>query len=107
MHEHREWPRYSAVRTFALTAHLGERIYPCVVADVSLGGARLLFDRDVPLDGIQDSGISLSHPEAETVVCLPMWREAGQVGVQFDFSEESLGLISVCIRKMVHLDQAP
>ena len=106
MHEHREWPRYTAKRTFALSASVNGRVYPCTVADVSLGGARLIFDEACPEPTASEAGIELSHPEADAVVCEPVWQTEQEVGIQFDFSEESLGMISVCIRNMIDLDQA-
>ena len=105
MHDHREWPRYIAERPFALSANLDGRIYPCTVADVSLGGARLVFDNDLPASLPSEQHIELSHPETETVICLPVWQDSQEVGIRFDFSEESLGLISICIRNMIDLDQ--
>lgn len=106
MHEQREWPRYAAEQTFALSASLDGRIYPCTVADVSLGGARLVFDDAVPQHLLGDAMIELSHPETKPVTCAPVWQSTREVGIQFDFSEESLGLISVCLRNMLELDQA-
>lgn len=106
MHEQREWPRYEAEQAFALSAHLGGKVYPCTVADVSLGGARLIFEEMLPGNPMGDGVIELSHPEVETVACEAVWQSSQALGVQFDFSEESLGLISVCLRNMIDLDQA-
>ena len=106
MHEQREWPRYEAEQSFALSAHLDGKAFPCTVADVSLGGARLIFEEILPGNPLGDGVIELSHPEAETVTCEAVWQSSQAVGVQFDFSEESLGLISVCLRNMIDLDQA-
>ncbi len=103
MHERREWPRYTAEKSFALSASVDGKVVSCTVADVSLGGARLIFDTEVP-DG---HTIELSHPEVEPVHCAPLWRDSGQIGIEFDFSEDSLSLISVCIRNMVDLEHHP
>lgn len=100
----REWPRYRAERDFSLTASLGGRLLPCRVADISLGGARLLFDAEPPAVG---QTIALSHPHGHSVACARVWQDGPEVGVEFDFSEESLGLISICIRNMVDLGQQP
>ncbi len=105
IHDLREWPRYSAERTFALSSRLDGRVYPCTVADVSLGGARLIFEDALPASIPNESQIELNHPEAERVFCQPVWRGSQEMGIQFDFSEESLGLVSICIRNMIDLDQ--
>ncbi|MEQ8357002.1 MAG: PilZ domain-containing protein [Kiloniellaceae bacterium] len=97
----REWPRYSAERSFALAASFDGRVVACTVIDVSLGGAKLIFDEEVP----EASTIELSHPESEPVICAQVWRSNRELGIEFDFSDDSLGLISVCIRNMVDLEQ--
>ena len=106
MHEQREWPRYAAEHSFSLSAQLDGKAYPCTVADVSLGGARLIFEEILPGGPLGDGVIELSHPEAETVSCEAVWQSSRSVGIQFDFSEESLDLISVCLRHMIDLEQA-
>lgn len=104
----REWPRYTAEETFALAASVGGKILPCTVADVSLGGARLVFDEDL-LEGTGGDVemIELSHPDSEPVLCAPVWHSKREIGVGFDFSEDSLGLISICIRNMIDLEHQP
>lgn len=103
MHERREWPRYQAEKSFALVASIDGRVLACTVADVSLGGAKLIFDAAVPaVDTIE-----LTHSEAEPVLCKEVWRGGQEIGVEFDFSENSLDLISVCIRNMIDLTHEP
>ncbi|HEY9548611.1 MAG TPA: PilZ domain-containing protein [Kiloniellaceae bacterium] len=97
----REWPRYRAEKSFLLAASFGSRRLPCTVADISLGGARLVFDEEVP----EGETIELSHPESHAVSCARVWQGAGAVGIEFDFSEDSLALISICIREMIDLEQ--
>ena len=97
----REWPRYSAVTSFSLVASIDGCLLPCTVADISLGGARLVFDGDVPTG----QTIALSHPQSRSVTCARVWQGEREVGVEFDFSEDSLGLISICIRNMIDLEQ--
>lgn len=97
----REWPRYAAEKSFALAANVDGRLLPCTVADVSLGGARLVFD--VPLPPVEL--LDLTGPNGETVSCAPLWQDRNAVGVAFDFSEESLGLVSVCVRNIVELEK--
>lgn len=106
MHENREWPRYTAQRSFTLSVSLEGKVLPCRVSDVSLGGARLTFDDMLPGDPREGYALELSHPDAQTVVCETVWQSDREIGVQFDFSEDSLGLISVCIRNTTDLSQA-
>lgn len=98
----REWPRYQAARSFSLAATVEGRLFACSVADISLGGARLVFD-DLTFDAGAPVGptVQLSHPEARGVTCARVWQSGSEVGVEFDFSEDSLGLISVCLRNML------
>jgi hypothetical protein len=49
----------------------------------------------------------LSHPEARSVACARVWQDSHEVGIEFDFSEDSLGLISICIRNMIDLERHP
>lgn len=93
----REWPRYQAAKPFLLAAHVDGHLLFCTVADISLGGARLMFDADIP-DG---ETLELSHEESGAVACERVWQGGRELGVAFDFSEESLGLISICIRGMI------
>lgn len=104
----REWPRYAAERDFVLAAKLDGQALFCTVADVSLGGARLVFDSDLPCPSFHgDAMLELSHPDAAAVHCATVWRGDKEVGIEFDFSEESLGLISICIRNIVDLHNQP
>jgi hypothetical protein len=97
----REWPRYSAERTFALAAGVNGRVLPCTVADISLGGARLLFDEEIPADAT----LRLTNPEGAAVACERVWQDRSAVGIEFDFSEDALSLISHCIRNMVAMER--
>lgn len=99
----REWPRYTAERSFALAARLEGRLLPCSVTDISLGGARLVFDDEVPAG----ADLDLSDAEGQTVACQRVWQDGKAVGVAFDFSEESLGLVSVCLRNMIDIEHHP
>jgi len=97
----REWPRYQAGKAFSLAAVVEGRLMTCTVADVSLGGARLVFDDDLP-DG---RTVELNHPESRAVTCARVWQGGRTVGVAFDFSEDALGLISVCLRNMLEQER--
>lgn len=99
----REWPRYTAEKDFSLAASIDGKVIACTILDLSLGGAKLRLDGDAP----EGADIELSHPESHPVNCAQVWRRDGEVGIEFDFSEDSLGLISVCLRNMLELDQQP
>jgi len=99
----REWPRYTAERNFILAANIDGRVLPCTVIDISLGGAKLVFDSAIP----SDETIELSHPDIEPVNCAQVWHSGQEIGIEFDFSEVSLDLISVCIRNMIDLEHQP
>lgn len=104
----REWPRYTAEKVFALAASIDGKVLPCTVADVSLGGARLIFDNELPDQSAPgDSLVELSHPDSESVHCATVWRGGREIGIEFDFSEDSLGLISICIRNMIEVERHP
>lgn len=96
----REWPRYTAEKAFSLAATIDGRIVPCTIVDVSLGGAKLRFDEDAP----EGTDFALSHPDSAPVNCVEVWRRHREVGIEFDFSEDSLGLISLCLRNMIDVD---
>jgi hypothetical protein len=97
----REWPRYAAEKSFELAASVNGRLLPCTVADISLGGARLVFDEELPAGPLLD----LTDPDGQNVACERVWQDSKAIGVAFDFSEESLGLVSVCVRNIVELDK--
>ncbi len=104
----REWPRYTAEKSFALAANVDGKILPCTVADVSLGGAKLIFDSEAPkLPTSGDATVELSHPDSGSVHCATVWQSDKEIGIEFDFSEDSLGLISICIRNMIDLEHHP
>ncbi|MEO3430244.1 PilZ domain-containing protein [Pelagibius sp. CAU 1746] len=104
----REWPRYAAEKSFVLAATVNGKVLPCTVADISLGGAKLIFDDATPpLPMPGDATVELSHPGNEPVHCATVWQSDREIGIEFDFSEDSLGLISICIRNIVDLEQHP
>lgn len=108
MKNRREWPRYTAEKTFALAANVDGKVLACTVADVSLGGARLIFDNELPDLPAPDSAlVELSHPDNEPVYGTPVWRGNKEIGIEFDFSEDSLGLISICIRNIIEVERHP
>lgn len=99
----REWPRYKAEKSFSLAARVDGRLLPCIVEDVSLGGAKLLFDDPIPAG----QTLELSHADGRAVTCARIWQDSRAIGIEFDFSEDALGLISTCIRNMIDLDGQP
>lgn len=103
MQNRREWPRYQAEKNFALAASIDGQMLPCTVVDISLGGAKLAFDSAPP----SGRTIALHNPDGDAVTCARVWQDDQEVGVEFDFSEDSLGLISVCIRNIIDLERQP
>jgi hypothetical protein len=97
----REWPRYTAEKSFELAASVDGRLLACTVADISLGGARLVFDEELPAGPLLD----LTDPDGQSVAGDRVWQDSTAIGVAFDFSEESLGLVSVCVRNIVVLER--
>lgn len=78
----------------------GDRAYPCVIEDVSLGGARLGFD-----DAVPDGGeLVLEHAVAGSFAGRIVWTKDGVAGFQFAPCEDSLGRELQCIALMVGSD---
>ena len=92
-----------AEKSLILAASVDGRLFPCTVADISLGGAKLVFDDAVPAG----QTLELSHPDSHPVSCARVWQDSREIGIEFDFSEDSLGLISFCLRSMIDPERHP
>jgi len=88
-------------RLGAISTSKDGRLLACTVADISLGGARLEFDEELPAGTL----LNLTDPDGQSVACERVWQDSTAIGVAFDFSEESLGLVSICVRNIVELDK--
>lgn len=78
----------------------GDRLYDCVIEDVSLGGARLNFDDAAPEGG----DLVLEHPVAGSFAGRIVWMKNGVGGFQFDPCETSLERELQCVALMVSSD---
>lgn len=100
--ERREWQRFEAEQEVNLVVKASGREQLCQVKDISLGGARLYCGAGLPSGEI----VTLNHPSAGEITVEPLWRAGREMGVQFDFSEESLALISQCLSAMLGTNSA-
>ena len=92
----REWLRYEASNEIELPLVLNGKDYICLLRDISLGGARLTCDADLP----GDQALIVNHPVAGRITAQRRWRRDKEFGVTFDFSESALDLVSQCIAAM-------
>ena len=99
--DRREFPRYVAERSFRLQVNLGDDIGRCRMTDISLGGARLEFER--PPDEEQTETVDIDWPEIGTFTAERCWQEGNTVGVRFDFSAEALDFVSHCLSSADYL----
>ncbi len=90
----RRWSRYAAGGGLAAELVVGERRTRCSIEDVSLAGARLRVESDIPL-GAQ-ARLDVGTSSAPLGRCV--WREGERLGLQFRFSQESVDLALDCIR---------
>ncbi len=98
--ERRAWPRYTAEREVSLAIEVAGRRHNCLVKDISLGGARLSCDEELP----NSEEIVFIGPAFGPSKGKRHWHAAGEIGIEFDFSDETLSLISQCLRAMLHDD---
>lgn len=98
--ERRAWPRYTAEREVRLAVEVAGRKHNCLVQDISLGGARLRCDGDLP----DSEEIVFTGPAFGPSRGKRLWQSTGEIGIEFDFSDETLSLISQCLRAMLHDD---
>ena len=84
-----------------MLAQLPEDVHSCEIQDISLGGAKLRFDSAVP----PGRDITLGHPDLAPLKAERLWHNRELVGIQFDFSEDSLAFISHCLRTMLEIER--
>ncbi len=78
----------------------GDRLYGCVIEDISLGGARLHFEDAAP----QGDALVLEHAVAGEFPGHIVWRDGAIAGFQFAPCEDSLGRELQCVALMVSSD---
>ena len=106
--DRREFPRYVAERSFRLQVQVGDDVSRCRMTDISLGGARLEFERP-PDEGTGDPDadtVTIDWPEIGTFSAEPCWRDDKAIGVRFDFSAEALDFVSHCLSSPDYLWRA-
>lgn len=106
--DRREFPRYVAERSFRLQVHLGDHVSRCRMTDISLGGARLEFERHPDSEAVEDdtSAVTIDWPEIGSFSAEPCWRDGEAIGVRFDFSAEALDFVSHCLSSPEYLWRA-
>lgn len=97
--ENREWERYEAQHEVSLSLTCGEKQLLCQVRDISLGGARLICPEELP----HGQAIVVDHPAVGAVAAERCWGNAQEIGVNFDFSDNALELVSHCLSAMLDL----
>ena len=98
--ERRAWPRYTAERKVTLAVEIAGQKHSCLVQDISLGGARLKCDGDL----LDSEEIVFTGPAFGPSRGKRLWQSTSEIGIEFDFSDETLSLISQCLRAMLHDD---
>ena len=74
--------------------------HPCVIEDISLGGARLRFEDGVP----EGDGLILEHAVAGSFHGSIVWRQDDVCGFRFDRAEHPLQRELQCVALMVGSD---
>lgn len=77
--ERRRWDRYSPDGQTSMMLAAGGRTFNCELVDLSLGGARLRIDPDLP----DDAGMVLQHPVGGLFYAAQTWRRGDEMGVRF------------------------
>jgi hypothetical protein len=77
--ERRRWDRYSPDGQTSMMLAAGGRMFNCELIDLSLGGARLRIDPDLP----DDAGMVLQHPIGGLFYAAQTWRRGDQMGIRF------------------------
>ena len=91
--DRRQWPRYGLAGRGPFTVTADGRICACTVEDISLGGARLRLDGEVP----RNLEIRIEHPLVGYAYARRCWTGPHDIGVEFDHSQQSLDFITHCL----------
>ncbi len=76
------------------------RRFACVIEDISLGGARLRFEDEIP--GCED--LTLEHAVAGSFPGSIVWKDGAICGFRFDAAEHPLQRELQCVALMVGSD---
>jgi len=77
--DRRRWDRYSPDGPTSVTVASGGQAFDCELLDLSLGGARLRIDVDLP----DDLDVVLQHRVAGLFFASQTWRRGNEIGVRF------------------------
>lgn len=77
--DRRQWDRYAPDAETSVTLAAGGRTFDCELLDLSLGGARLRVDKDLPDDG----SVVLQHRVGGLFFACPTWRQGSEIGIRF------------------------
>ena len=91
--DRRQWPRYGLAGRGPFTVTADGRICACTIEDISLGGARLRLDGEMP----RNLEIRIEHPLVGYAYARHCWTGPHEIGVEFDHSQQSLDFISHCL----------
>ena len=78
----------------------GGHRYACVIEDISLGGARLRFEDDIP----DSDDLTLEHAVAGSFAGSIVWNDGAVCGFRFDAAEHPLQRELQCVALMVGSD---
>jgi hypothetical protein len=92
--DRRQWPRYALGGREPFTLTADGRICECRIEDISLGGARLSLEGETP----RNLEIRIEHPLVGHAYARRCWKGSRSIGVEFDFSQQSLDFISHCLQ---------
>ena len=91
--DRRQWPRYGLAGRGPFTVTADGRICACTIEDISLGGARLRLDGEVP----RNLEIRIEHPLVGYAYARRCWTGRNDIGVELDHSQQSLDFIAECL----------
>ncbi len=100
--DRRQWPRYGLAGREPFTLTADGRVRVCTIEDISLGGARLRIDGEIP----RNLEIRIEHPLVGHAFAWRCWAGADGIGVEFDHSQQSLDFISHCLHDGVEAARA-
>ncbi|MGH6912840.1 MAG: PilZ domain-containing protein [Geminicoccales bacterium] len=83
--DRRKWDRYSPDGETSVTLAAGGRAFGCELLDLSLGGARLRIDADLP----DDRDVVLQHRVAGLFFASQTWRRGNELGVRFRVASQT------------------
>ncbi len=96
----RKFQRYAVGDRTTLRLFAESQVYSCALDDISLDGARLMFDVEPSIMG----PVRLEHPFSGEFLAEPVWQEAGMLGVKFQLSARALTHALQCISLTVFSD---